>query len=243
MKNITLSISGGGIRSAAALGVINYLDQNNYNITAVSGSSAGSVIAFLLAAGYNHDQIAQFILNIDKWKLLRPTTKSFLSLSVLEKELKRLNIKSFKKRLFVCTTNIKSGQPVYFDSEVHNVDLMIKAVVASCTLIPLFKPIEYMNMLLADGGYTDNLPNIMFKDTYNISINVNNVDTTNFSYRPLKLSGRLFLTVMNSNVNAAAKRSKIYINVDTLENINLFDFKKIYSIIEYGYRKAKEILD
>ena len=44
MKDVALVISSGGARGLAAIGVIEELEKNGYNITSVAGASIGSAI-------------------------------------------------------------------------------------------------------------------------------------------------------------------------------------------------------
>ena len=57
-----LALSGGGIKGAAHIGVLQALAEENINIDCISGTSSGSIIASLFAVGYSPSEI----LNIFK---------------------------------------------------------------------------------------------------------------------------------------------------------------------------------
>jgi len=54
---IGLVLSGGGIRGVAHIGVLKALKEENININMVSGTSAGSIIAGLMACGLNPEEM------------------------------------------------------------------------------------------------------------------------------------------------------------------------------------------
>ena len=63
---------GGGVRGAAHIGVIRALEENGIKITALSGTSAGSIVAALYGMGYKEDEII---------KLFRYFSKSVMGIS------------------------------------------------------------------------------------------------------------------------------------------------------------------
>ena len=49
---IGVALAGGGIRGIAHAGVLKALEENDIQIDAISGTSAGSIVAALYAMGY-----------------------------------------------------------------------------------------------------------------------------------------------------------------------------------------------
>jgi len=66
MRKISLALSGGGIRAYAQIGVYRVLDENNFEIESLSGTSMGSIIACLIAAGANHCQLEKAMYELEK---------------------------------------------------------------------------------------------------------------------------------------------------------------------------------
>ncbi|MBP8925113.1 MAG: patatin-like phospholipase family protein [Pseudomonadales bacterium] len=64
---IGLVLAGGGARGLAHVGVIKYLEEHNIRISAVAGTSMGSIVGGLYASGLSADQIAQIVKTLD-WK-------------------------------------------------------------------------------------------------------------------------------------------------------------------------------
>ena len=52
-----LSLSGGGVKGAAHIGVLKALEENNIKISYIGGTSSGSIVATLYAAGFTPDEI------------------------------------------------------------------------------------------------------------------------------------------------------------------------------------------
>ena len=70
--NVGLALSGGGVRGAAHICAIRALEENGITIDAISGTSAGSIVASLYGMGYKEDEII---------KLFRFFSKSVIGLS------------------------------------------------------------------------------------------------------------------------------------------------------------------
>lgn len=62
---IALVLGGGGARGAAHVGIIKVLEENNVPIDLIIGTSMGSIIGGLYAAGYSPDELDQLMNDID----------------------------------------------------------------------------------------------------------------------------------------------------------------------------------
>lgn len=86
---IGLVLSGGGAAGIAHIGVLKVLEEVNFPIDIVTGTSMGSVIGALYAIGYSVDEIEQIILQAD-WRNLfsDEISREFIPLEekLLEKE-------------------------------------------------------------------------------------------------------------------------------------------------------------
>lgn len=63
MKKIGLSLSGGGAKGAAHIGVLKALEEEGIDISYISGTSSGSIIASLFACGYKSDEIKNIFIS------------------------------------------------------------------------------------------------------------------------------------------------------------------------------------
>lgn len=55
--SLGLSLSGGGVKGAAHIGVLKVLEEENIKINNIAGTSSGSIVATLYAAGFSADKI------------------------------------------------------------------------------------------------------------------------------------------------------------------------------------------
>ncbi|NHM32225.1 patatin-like phospholipase family protein [Neobacillus terrae] len=62
--------SGGGVRGLAIIGALNEIEQKGFRFTRVAGTSAGSIVAALVAAGYTSNEIFQQLDEMDLTKFL-----------------------------------------------------------------------------------------------------------------------------------------------------------------------------
>ena len=64
--NLGLSLSGGGIKGAAHIGVLKAIEEEKIKINYISGTSSGSIVATLYAIGYTPDQILKIFKQYGK---------------------------------------------------------------------------------------------------------------------------------------------------------------------------------
>lgn len=77
--NLGIALSGGGIRGAVHLGVLNALKQNGICPDIISGTSAGSIAGAIYAAGLDLDDLKEGYKRLKLWDILDPTfTISFI---------------------------------------------------------------------------------------------------------------------------------------------------------------------
>ena len=61
-----LALSGGGIRGAVHIGVLQALEENNIKIDIIGGTSSGSLVAVLYAMGYSPIHILELFKRYGK---------------------------------------------------------------------------------------------------------------------------------------------------------------------------------
>ncbi len=81
---IGLTLSGGGAKGLAHIGILKAIDSAGLHIDLVTGTSMGSIVGGLYAAGYSADSIEKMARAID-WRILLSNNVSMRSYSMEEK--------------------------------------------------------------------------------------------------------------------------------------------------------------
>ncbi|MFT3701136.1 MAG: patatin-like phospholipase family protein [Agriterribacter sp.] len=82
---IGLTLSGGGAKGLAHIGILKAIDSAGLNVDYITGTSMGSVIGGLYAIGYSADTIEKIARTID-WDLLLSNQSSLRSVFMAEKD-------------------------------------------------------------------------------------------------------------------------------------------------------------
>ncbi len=239
---ITLSLSGGGLRGAAHVGAIKFLEEQGVEVTAVSGSSAGAIVGLFLAAGLKSDDMLEFLKSLEKKELFAWASGDIglFKMERLENKLhETLNIKDYselKIPLHTCVTNIDTGEPSYINSGD-----VVAYTIASSTITPLFAAKIIGENAYIDGGFSDNLP-VKPLQTYNeksLAININPLRGEELStFKSLTI--RSILIMIRSNSIPAKKLADAFFEVKGVANMHLFNFYEIDMAYEAGYSELKE---
>jgi NTE family protein len=83
-KKIGLTLSGGGAKGLAHIGILKAIDSAGLKVDLVTGTSMGSIVGGLYAAGYSADSIEKLARAID-WKILLSNNVSMRSYTMEEK--------------------------------------------------------------------------------------------------------------------------------------------------------------
>lgn len=161
MKNVSLVLSGGGARGLAHIGVIEALENQNYNIHAITGTSMGALIGGVYAAG-NLKAFKEWIINLDKvdvFKLIDSTLigNGFVKGDRVFNELKTfipdINIEDLDIKYAATATDITNRQEIVFTE-----GNLLSAIRASVSIPSVFTPVKNNDAILVDGGVVNNIP-------------------------------------------------------------------------------------
>ena len=176
-KSFALIIAGGGLKTVGAIGALKVLEREHVPISYIYGTSCGAVIGALYASGVPVKDIEamfvkgtwqrvvgyQFVMKALSLPLRcavpgleRNKWPGVMSGEHYQKFLKAHLPSTFaelKIPFRAVAVDLCTGENVCLNSG----DLP-RAVLASCALPPLVKPVEWGNALLVDGGIRGNLP-------------------------------------------------------------------------------------
>jgi len=239
---ITLSLSGGGLRGAAHVGAIKFLEEQGVEVTAVSGSSAGAIVGLFLASGLKSDDMLKFLKSLEKKELFAWASGAigiFKMERLEEKLFETLHITSYNELqipLYTCVTDIDTGEAHYISCGNP-----ISYTVASSTITPLFAAKKIGESFFIDGGFSDNLPVKPLKSYYekNLAININPLRGEKLSnFKSLAI--RSILIMIRSNSMPSKQLTDAFFEVKGVANMHLFDFSEIEMAYNAGYSELKE---
>ena len=160
---IGLALGAGAARGFAHVGVIKALEAQGIRPDIVVGSSAGSVIAALLASGATGNDLNRLALNLDEatiadWGL--PFAGRFGGLikgdalqNMVNREVQNKSIEQMRIPLGIVATELQSGKGVLFRS--GNTGLAVRA---SCSVPGVFQPAVISGKEYIDGGLVAPVP-------------------------------------------------------------------------------------
>ncbi len=161
MKTVSLVLGSGGARGLAHVGVIHWLEENDYRINSIAGSSIGALIGGIYAAG-KLDEFEQWVRSITKVNIV-----TFLDLSWEKSGLVRgdklintlINlvgdrlIENLPISYTAIATDIKGQKEIWIKS-----GRLFDAIRASFSIPLLFTPFKYKGVVLVDGGVLNPVP-------------------------------------------------------------------------------------
>ncbi len=165
-RTVGLALSSGGARGIAHVGVLQVLQENNFPIDMVAGTSAGSLFGGLYACGQPLAEMAEFARNLEKlidfksglWdpKFGLPWNGLIKGNSTLKYLAEQFNEASFADTripFYVVSADVVSGREVIFEQGP-----LAEAVRASIGIIGIFSPYPYQGHYLIDGGAVNPVP-------------------------------------------------------------------------------------
>jgi NTE family protein len=160
-KNVALVLSSGGPRGFAYIGAIEELESRGYKITSVAGTSIGSLIGGIYAAG-KLQEVKDWLFSLDAWKVFKLMDLSISNNHLVKGEkviealmeiVPKVNIEDLEIPYKAIAADLYTGEEVVFDRG----DLFT-AVRASISIPSLFRPVTYGYRTLVDGGIVNTLP-------------------------------------------------------------------------------------
>ena len=160
-KTVSLVLGSGGARGMAHIGVIRWLEENNYEIKSISGCSIGSFIGGAYAAGKLDavEKLSRKIVKSDIVKILDFSwgDGGLFKGEKLIKEMVKIfgetDIKDLSIPYTAVATDIEAEKEVWINS-----GSLFDAIRASISLPLFFTPFEYKGTKLIDGGVLNPVP-------------------------------------------------------------------------------------
>ncbi len=163
-RRLGLCLGSGTALGWAHIGVLKVLRREKIPIDCISGSSMGSILASMVAAGFSIDQMEDLAHAVTEemvgswtdynWPMMRDgLIRGDAVTAYLTEIFGDLRIEDLALPLVIQATDLTSGTPFYFRKGP-----VVQAVRASISLPGVFRPVQVANQLLVDGGVHDTLP-------------------------------------------------------------------------------------
>ena len=177
----TCLFGGGAIRGVSYIGAVKALEELGISPTTLAGSSVGSIIAALLAVGYNSAELKEIFLKVNfdlfrdislglgpvfalsKGEVFLDWLRDLIESKFYGEKYKKgsnrsVTFKDIDKNLVIITTNLSNFECKEF-SRYETPDFEIaSAIRISCCMPGLMKPIEYNKTILVDGDLQKSWP-------------------------------------------------------------------------------------
>ncbi len=260
--NYTCLFGGGAIRGTAYVGTIRALEEIGIKPQNIAGSSVGSIVATLMAVGYNASELKEIFLGVNfelfkdvqfglgpnfalskgevflDW-LRELIEKKYYGDNYIKGKNRAVTFKDLDKNLIVITTDLSNFSCKEF-SKFETPDFEIAtAVRISSTMPGLMKPYEYNNTLLVDGDLQKSMP--MWK----LSKNLLPEDERILEFRlegDFDGSDKNALDYMNTIYSCITSMCTSYI-AETYGNRDKFDYIVINTgdviVVNFNYPKEK----
>ena len=182
MKDVALVLSSGGPRGWAYIGAIEELLSRGYNITSVAGTSIGSLVGGIYAAG-KLKELKEWLFTLDAWKVFdlmdlslskNHIVKGDKVIEALKDIVPDINIEDLPIPYRAVAADLYTGEEVVFDRGP-----LFDAVRASISIPSLFRPVKYGFRTLVDGGIVNTMPidkAIRHDNDILIAFDVNDID-------------------------------------------------------------------
>lgn len=156
---IGLALGGGAAKGFAHVGVIKMLEANGIAVSAVSGTSAGSVVGALYASGMTAFELQEKAVALDEAKIrdIQISSGGLLVGQKLEdyvnEQVRRKPLEQLAKPFVAVATRLEDGERTVFAQGNTG-----QAVRASASVPGVFRPVSIGRFHYVDGGVVSPVP-------------------------------------------------------------------------------------
>lgn len=240
---INLVLGGGGARGAFHLGVLQFLDENNIKVAAISGSSIGALIGASYASGITPKQQLAIFKSKDFNSIYRSnlfggslfqidTDAAILGALLPKKVFEDLQIP-----LFITAFNISQNKRVCFTQ-----GNLLAPLVATTALPIFFAPQKIKDSYYVDGGMIDNLPAYAFTTKrFTLVCDLNPDLPSRFSHSFVANIKRTFRQMwLYASKKEGIESADMLLSVPALNSYSIIKRKNLDTLFELGYKECEK---
>jgi predicted acylesterase/phospholipase RssA len=253
MKYLVLGPASMGIYSM--IGTLKALEPRLVDVKEISGSSAGSILALLLALGMSVDEILDVALNLNVPEFVKLRIGSFFNkfgfvdLGPIREKLVEVcgcdpTFEELDMKIYISAFCLNTSTTEYFSRDTHPKMKVIDAVCMSMAIPLIFACGNYDGKTYVDGGTQEQYPMIPFLDKRPhevtcIKLKMDRVYQEQIN-NPRQYVEALIRSSLTNRVEYSKYTKIIEINVG---DTNIFDFSMSYEdkikLYNIGYSTIK----
>jgi NTE family protein len=247
---VALVLGGGGARGIVHIGVLRVFQGERIPIDLIVGTSVGSIVGAFYCAGMSFDKLDKLAKNfgfkdITNLGYYPSMITMFLSKKLLsnenlekfmEKNIGKIHFDQLQIPLICVATDLNTGERILLRE-----GKVAPAARASAAIPGIFRPVEYKQRYLVDGGLTENIPvdiakifnaDIIIAVSVAADITKNNVDNVFWTLLQAIYIQGMVLDQYNLDMADIVIRSDV-------GSVSIIDFSGGYESIDKGFLAAK----
>lgn len=242
---IALALGGGAAKGFAHIGVIKALEAQGIVPDIVVGTSAGSVVGAMYAAGKNGFELQTLAISLDEsqisdWSLPdRGVLKGDALAAFINKAVGNATIEKLPRKFGAVATDLASGEPIVFRSGDTGA-----AVRASSSVPGVFQPVAIRGREYVDGGLVSPVPVRFAREmgaTFVIAVDISNKPQTGKTKSSLDVLLQTFAIMGQSLNRNELPQADIVIRPD-ISQLASADFKTRHQAVLEGEKAASQAL-
>ncbi|MBQ7389118.1 MAG: patatin-like phospholipase family protein [Paludibacteraceae bacterium] len=240
---VGLSLSGGGAKGLAHIGVLQAMEDIGLKPDIIAGVSAGSIVGALYADGLSPKEILNVFEDSTLIKFLDVSSprKGFLSankfFTKIENTLRARTFEELKIPLVVNATNLTDGKVEYFTEGT-----LLDKIIASSSVPIALSPKEIDKKFYVDGGIFCNIPCSVIRDQCDtlVGVHVNPIVKMGKMGNVLDVFERVYHLLIQANTVSQKQLCDIVIEPVEARNFGMFEISKCREIFDIGYAAAMD---
>ncbi len=242
---IALVLGGGAARGFAHIGVIKALEAQGIVPDIIVGTSAGSVVGALYAAGYSGFELQQLSMQMEEsqvsdWSMPnRGVLKGEALQEFINNAVSMRTLEKMKKTFAVVATDLHSGEMIVFRS--GNTGMAVRA---SSSVPGIFQPVTINGHEYVDGGLVSPVPVRVARTLgadFIIAVDISDKPKNNITESSVEVMLQTFSIMEQSISRNELPEADIVIRPDT-PGISATNFKDKHMAVLQGEKAVAAIL-
>jgi NTE family protein len=248
---VGLALSGGAVRGMTHIGVLKYLEERGIEVDMIAGTSAGSLVGALYAAGKSAGEIQEIALDIHWRDIIKYVysvsfpRKGLINIEFLEKVINKYlgsaTFEELQKPLIIVAVDLIRNRAVHMKTGE-----ITSAIMASCAIPGIFTPVKREGLTLVDGGVLQNIPTAPLVEAGVKNIIAVDLNARSFpAEEPKNIFDILYRTLymMAKEKDKENRGQATFLIEPELDHVSLWDLDKTRELIDLGYKEAQKVLD